>query len=190
MKNYYRRRKFTTYKFFVEGQVGKVFLRPPKKWKDGFWLWHIGFAVGKSTRQVNDWYYMKQNKRAKSVRHRITGKAGIKTVIEAIKGIMTVRWSLHPGDVLYCDCTSSEPDKQFKAMSWLIRKHPEWAIDPKAKVFFWHRPPYANDEIWKTHEIIGKTPANPLQSTGSNQYFECFDASPKDQYTARSKDQN
>ena len=136
MKNYYRRRKFTTYKFFVEGQVGKVFLRPQKKWKDGFWLWHIGFAVGKSTRQVNDWYYLKQNKRAKAVRNRITGKAGIKTVIEAIKGIMTVRWSLHPGDVLYCDCTSSEPDKQFKAMSWLIRKHPEWAIDPEARIFF------------------------------------------------------
>ena len=190
MKNYYRRRKFTTYKFFVEGQVGKVFLRPQKKWKDGFWLWHIGFAVGKSTRQVNDWYYLKQNKRAKAVRNRITGKAGIKTVIEAIKGIMTVRWSLHPGDVLYCDCTSSEPDKQFKAMSWLIRKHPEWAIDPEARIFFWHRPPYANDDIWKTHEIIGKTPANLLQSTANNQYFECFDASPKDQYTAKSKDQN
>ena len=65
MKNYYRRRKFTTYKFFVEGQVGKVFFRRQKNWKDGFWMWHIGFAVGKSTRQVNDWYYMKQNKRAK-----------------------------------------------------------------------------------------------------------------------------
>ena len=54
--------------FFVEGQVGKVFFRPQKKWKDGFWLWHIGFAVGKSTRQVNDWYYMKKNKRARAVR--------------------------------------------------------------------------------------------------------------------------
>ena len=50
MKNYYRRRKFTTYNFFVEGQVGKVFLRRQKKWKDGFWVWHIGFAVGKSLR--------------------------------------------------------------------------------------------------------------------------------------------
>ena len=75
MKNYYRRRKFTTYKFFVEGQVGKVFLRRQKKWKDGFWMWHIGFAVGKSTRQVNDWYYMKQNKRARAVRRKITGQA-------------------------------------------------------------------------------------------------------------------
>ena len=57
MKNN-RRRKFTTYKFFVEGQVGKVFLRPQKEWKNGFWLWHIGFAVGKSNRKVNDWYYL------------------------------------------------------------------------------------------------------------------------------------
>ena len=190
MKNYYRRRKFTTYKFFVEGQVGKVFLRRQKKWKDGFWLWHIGFAVGKSTRQVNDWYYMKQNKRAKAVRRKITGKAGMKTVLEAIKGIMTVRWNLEPGDVLYCDCTSSEPEKQFKAMSWLIRKHPEWTVDPKTKIFFWHRPPYNNDEIWKTHEILGKIPPNPLLSTGNSQYFQCFDASPKNQYTAKSKDQN
>ena len=35
-----------------------------------FWMWHIGFAVGKSTRQVNDWYYMKQNKRARAVRNK------------------------------------------------------------------------------------------------------------------------
>ena len=47
-------------------------------------MWHIGFAVGKSTRQVNDWYYLKQNKRAKAVRRKITGKAGMKTVFEAI----------------------------------------------------------------------------------------------------------
>ena len=190
MKNYYRRRKFTTYKFFVEGQVGKVFLRPQKEWKDGFWVWHIGFAVGKSNRQVNDWYYKKKNKRAKAVRKRITGKAGIKTVTGAIRAIMTIRWNLLPGDVLYCDCTSSEPDKQFTAMSWLIRKHPEWITDREQKIFFWHRPPYAEDAIWKDHIIVGKTPANPLQNTENNQYFDCFDAFPKDQCKAKSKDQN
>ena len=101
MKNYYRRRKFTTYKFFVEGQEGKVFLRPQKEWKDGFWVWHIGFAVGKSNRQVNDWYYRRKNKRARAVRKRITGKAGIKTVTGAIRAIMTIRWNILPGDVLY-----------------------------------------------------------------------------------------
>ena len=190
MKNYHRRRKFTTYKFFVEGQIGKVFLRPQKEWKNGFWLWHIGFAVAKSPRQLNDWYYTRKNKRARSVKNRITGKGGIKTVIGAIKAIMIVRWNLLPGDVLYCDCTSSKPEKQYKAMSWLIRKHPEWTVDEKEKIFFWHRPPYANDDIWDDYEIVGKTPANPLQSTGSNQYFDCFDAFPKDQCKAKSKNQN
>ena len=103
---------------------------------------------------------------------------------------MTIRWNLLPGDVLYCDCTSSEPDKQFTAMSWLIRKHPEWVTDREQKIFFWHRPPYAEDDIWKDHIIVGKTPANPLQNTENNQYFDCFDAFPKDQCKARSKDQN
>ena len=189
MKNN-RRRKFTTYKFFVEGQVGKVFIRRQKKWKDRFWMWHIGFVVGKSVRQVNDWYHAKQNKRAKAVRRKITGKSGPKFLIEGMKGVMTLRWNLEPGDVLYLDNTSAEPDKQFRAVGWLLRKHPEWSVDKEAKIYFWHRPPYANDDIWETHEIIGKEPTNPLLSTESNQYFQCFDAYPIDQYTAKSKDQN
>ena len=41
-----------------------------------------------------------------------------------------------------------------------------------------------------TIEIIGKVPANPLQSMENNQYALCFDSFPKDQCTAKSKDQN
>ena len=107
-----------------------------------------------------------------------------------MRGVMKLRWNLEPGDVLYLDNTSSQPDKQFRAVGWLLRKHPEWTVDPEAKVYFWHRPPYANDELWKTHEILAKTPANLLQNTGNNQYFECFDAVPKDQCKAKSKGQN
>ena len=190
MKNYHLRRKFTTYKFFVEGQVGKVFLRPQKLWKNNFWLWHIGFAVGKSTRQVNDWYYKKQNKRARSVRKKLTGKSGTKFLIEGMRGVMTLRWNLHPGDCLYLDNTSSEPDKQFRAVGWLLRKHPEWTVDKEAKIYFWHRPPYANDEIWNDYIAIPKTPANPLQSMANNQYFDAFSLLPRDQCKAKSKDQN
>ena len=69
---------------------------------------------------------------------------------------MTVRWNMFHGDVLYCDCTSSEPDKQFKAMSWLIRKHPEWTVDPDAKIFFWHRPPYAMMIFGKLMKLLVK----------------------------------
>tara|TARA_R100000353_G_scaffold133721_1_gene94801 strand:+ start:563 stop:1135 length:573 start_codon:yes stop_codon:yes gene_type:complete len=190
MKNYHLRRKFTTYKFFVEGQVGKVFLRPQKLWKNNFWLWHIGFAVGKSTRQVNDWYYRKQNKRARSVRKKLTGKSGTKFLIEGMRGVMTLRWNLHPGDCLYLDNTSSEPDKQFRAVGWLLRKHPEWTVDKEAKIYFWHRPPYSNDEIWNDYIAIPKTPANPLQSMANNQYFDAFSLLPRDQCKAKSKDQN
>ena len=75
-------------------------------------------------------------------------------------------------------------------LSMIARMYGEFTVDPEAKIFFWHRPPYNNDEIWETHEILAKIPANPLPSTGNNQYFECFDAVPKDQCKAKSKDQN
>ena len=48
MKNN-RRRKFTTYKFFVEGQICKIFFQPQKEFEKGFWSWNVGFAVGNST---------------------------------------------------------------------------------------------------------------------------------------------
>ena len=83
MKNY-RRRKFTTYKFFVEGQICKIFFQPQKEFQKGFWAWNVGFAVGNSNRQLNDWYWKKKNKRARSVEKKITGKVGIKGVTKIL----------------------------------------------------------------------------------------------------------
>ena len=189
MKNN-RRRKFTTYKFFVEGQICKIFFQPQKEFQKGFWIWNVGFAVGKSNRQLNDWYWKRKNKRSRSIHRQMTGRKGIKTVTIFFKEILKLRWILEPGDVFYCDCTSNKPEQQFKIGLRFIKNHPDWAIDHEKKIFFWHRPPYSDDEIWNTHKIIGKIPPNPLLSMGNNQYAQCFDAFPKDQYTARSKDQN
>ena len=189
MKNN-RRRKFTTYKFFVEGQICKVFFQPQKEFKKGFWIWNVGFAVGKSNRQLNDWYWKRKNKRSRSIHRQMTGRKGIKTVTIFFKEILKLRWILEPGDVFYCDCTSFKPEQQFKIGLRFIRNHPDWAIDHDKKIFFWHRPPYSDDEIWDTHKIIGKIPPNPLLSMGNSQYVQCFDAFPIDQCTARSKDQN
>ena len=80
--------------------------------------------------------------------------------------------------------------KQFKVGYRFVTRHPVWTIDYDNKIFFWHRPPYANDPIWKDHEIIGKIPANPLQNTENNLYFDCFSATPIDPHKARSKHQN
>ena len=189
MKNN-RRRKFTTYKFFVEGQICKVFFQPQKEFKKGFWIWNVGFAVGKSNRQLNDWYWKRKNKRSRSIHRQMTGRKGIKTVTIFFKEILKLRWILEPGDVFYCDCTSFKPEQQFKIGLRFVRNHPDWAIDHEKKIFFWHRPPYSDDEIWDTHKIIGKIPPNPLLSMGNSQYVQCFDAFPIDQCTARSKDQN
>jgi len=189
MKNN-RRRKFTTYKFFVEGQICKVFFQPQKEFKKGFWIWNVGFAVGKSNRQLNDWYWKRKNKRSRSIHRQMTGRKGIKTVTIFFKEILKLRWILEPGDVFYCDCTSFKPEQQFKIGLRFVRNHPDWAIDHDKKIFFWHRPPYSDDEIWDTHKIIGKMPPNPLLSMGNSQYVQCFDAFPIDQCTAKSKDQN
>ena len=189
MKNN-RRRKFTTYKFFVEGQICKVFFQPQKEFKKGFWIWNVGFAVGKSNRQLNDWYWKRKNKRSRSIHRQMTGRKGIKTVTIFFKEILKLRWILEPGDVFYCDCTSFKPEQQFKIGLRFVRNHPDWAIDHDKKIFFWHRPPYSDDEIWDTHKITGKIPPNPLLSMGNSQYVQCFDAFPIDQCTARSKDQN
>ena len=189
MKNY-RRRKFTADKFFVEGQICKIFLTPQKEFEKGFWLWHVGFAVGKSNRQLNDWYWRKKNKRARSIEKKITGKNGVKTYLRCFKTLLKLRWVLPPGDVLYCDCTSLKADKQFKAGLRWFKKNSEWAVDYDNKIFFWHRPPYFYDPLWKTHIITGIEPANPLQSMESSQYFDYFSATPIDPHKARSKHQN
>ena len=76
--SYRVRRKFTSYKFCVNGQICKFFLDPKKEYLPGFYFWNVGFAIGKSNRQLNDWYREKKNKRAKKLRRRLTGKSGIK----------------------------------------------------------------------------------------------------------------
>ena len=189
MKNN-RRRKFTTYKFFVEGQMCKIFFHPQKEFKKGFWIWNVGFAVGKSNRQLNDLYWKKQNKRSRSIHRQITGRVGMKAVTKFFKEIVKLRWLIEPGDVFYCDCTSSKPEQQFRIGLRFLRNHPDWAIDYENLIFFWHRPPYYDDVIWDDFIVLGNLPPNPLQSTDYSQYYDCFRAFPKDQYKAKSKDQN
>ena len=70
------RRKFTSSTFEVDGQLCKVVLDP--KWRNvhGGTAWNVGFAIGKSRRQLNDWYVERKNKRARSVKKHMNGKSG------------------------------------------------------------------------------------------------------------------
>ena len=132
------RRQFTTSTFFVEGQRCKIFFQRLSEFKKGFWAWNVGFAVGKSNRQLNDWYWKRKNKRARSINNKMTGKAGLKTIKKGFEEVLKLRWIVNPGDVIFLDCTSGDPERQFKAWSRWHRYHPEWTIDYEKKIFFFH----------------------------------------------------
>ena len=66
------RRKFTSTKFCIDDQICKIFLNPLREYREGYWSWKVGFAVGKSNRQLNDWFNERKNKRSRSLHQKMT----------------------------------------------------------------------------------------------------------------------
>jgi len=175
------RRKFTSTTFRLGDQICKIFLDPLHEMKDykGYWFWMGGFAIGKSNRQLNDWFRDRNNKRTRSIQNKITGRAGMKAIRRGFEGILRLRWNIEPGDCLSLDCTSGDPDRQFRAWSRWHRYHPEWVIDYDRKEFYWYRPPYSTDPIRKSFNIIPFTPEDPLANTAAERYADSFHIHPK-----------
>lgn len=168
------RRKFTSSTFRVGDQICGIFLEPMVEYRPGFWMWNVGFAVGKSRRQLNDWFWNRKNKRARSLTNRLVGKSGMKAIRRGFEEVLRLRWNLQPGDALVLDCTSADPERQYHAWSRWHRYHPEWVLDPIKREFIWYRPPYPDDTVWDYFEIRGIIPPEPLGATGSDRYFDCF----------------
>ena len=173
------RRKFTSTKFCIDGQICKVFLHPEHKYRKDYWFWKVGFAVGKSNRQLNDWFNEKKNKRARSIHKQMTGKTGMKAILRGFKEVLKLRWSVQPGDCIELDCTSGDPERQFHAWSRWHKYHPEWVINYDYKAFYWYRPPYPDDAVWKSFDITPITPVDWVANTTGERYFDCFRVKPK-----------
>jgi hypothetical protein len=173
------KRKICTCSFVVNGQLCKVFLEPVEEHRPGYWLWNLGFAIGKSKRQLNDWYHRKQNKRRRSLDARLTGQHGMKAFSTGVRTMLEMRWAIQPGDVLVIDCTSNNPEKQFRSYWYWLRRHPEWVIDFQEKKIFWYRPPYADDPIRQQFLIRPVVPEDPMANTAEQRYFDCFRIEPK-----------
>ena len=172
-------RHTTSSTFKVNGQVCKVFLEPVNQYQPGYWVWNLGFAIGKSKRQLNDWYYKKQNKRRRSIDQRFTGQSNMKAFALGVRTMLKLRWTIQPGDVLMIDCTSKDPEKQFRAYWYWLKKHPEWVVDFEKKEIFWYRPPYYNDPIRQNFLIYPVIPDNSTANTAEQRYYDCFRAFPK-----------
>ena len=147
--SYRVRRKFTSTTFCIDGQLCKLFLKPESVFEKDFYLWNAALAVGKSNRQLNDWYHMRKNKRARSIQGKIVGRSGVKIIQKAYEKLFgELRWLLEPGDCLTISCKASgEPDKQFYAFWRWISRHSDMAVDYENKSYYWYRPPFSYDSI-------------------------------------------
>ena len=177
--SYRVRRKFTSSKFCINSQVCKIFLDPKKEYEKGFYLWNAGFAVGKSNRQLNDWYKGKKNKRARTLQGKIVGKSGLKTIRRAYEELFKLRWRLEPGDSLLIACTSGKPDAQFHAFWRYLSRHSDILVDYETKSYYWYRPPLPHDAVWKDFKIIPLVPSDPLMEISGSRYYDCFRLQPK-----------
>ena len=177
--SYRVRRKFTSSKFCINGQICKLFIDPKKEYEKGFYLWNAGFAVGKSNRQLNDWYKGKKNKRARALQGKIVGKSGLKILKKAYEEFFKLRWTIEPGDALLIACTSGKPDAQFHAFWRWFSRHSDILVDYEAKSYYWYRPPLPHDAVWKDFKIIPLVPSDPLAEISGSRYFDCFRLQPK-----------
>ncbi len=115
--SYRVRRKFTSSTFYIDDQICKIFFDPEKEYQKGYWFWKVGFVVGKSKRQLNDWFHDRKNKRTRSIMKKITGRTGMKAIRRGFQEVLRLRWIIEPGDCIELDCTSGDPDRQFHALS-------------------------------------------------------------------------
>ena len=183
------RRKFTSSKFRVNNYLCKTFLEPVEEYDCGFYIWNIAFAIGKSNRQLNDWYRMRKNKRARSLKSKLTGRDGLKALRKGYEQIMKMRWLIEPGDALSAVCTSKDAEKQFWAFHRWIRRHPEIGINYANREFIWYRPPFPRDPVRKQFKIIPVLPSDRLISTTGSSYYDCFLVRPKVQGSSLSMEQ-
>ena len=153
----------------------KVYIRRYIEFQPGFFGWHVGFAIGKSNRQLSDWFWEKKNRRAKSIRKKMTGKSGLKLIKLGFEKVLDLRWKIEPGDAIIFDCSSAYPDKQFHAWKRWQRKHPDIFINEEKKEFVWHRPPHYVDPVWQKYKIIPKVPKEPLAYINEEIYHSCFE---------------
>jgi len=173
------RRKFTSSTFYIDDQICKIWFDPEREYRKGYWFWKVGFAVGKSKRQLNDWFNERNNKRTRHIHKKITGRTGMKAIRKGFQEVLKLRWIVQPGDCIELDCTSGDPERQFHAWSRWHRYHPEWVINYEKKIFYWYRPPYYDDTIWKSFNIVPITPVDWAANTAGDAYFNCFRAYPK-----------
>jgi len=143
---YRPRRRLLTSTITVGKHICKVFLEPWQSSASGGVLWRVGFAVGKSRRQINDWYHGKRNRRYRRLNRIMTGTEGFKTIPRGFNEVLRLRWLIPAGDTIFIDCTSADPEKQWKTFSRWRRWHPDWYVSTNLREFYWTKPLWQSEQ--------------------------------------------
>ena len=134
------RRKKISIKRLPKKYIIKLQMRPWIYTNDGV-VWLASLAVGKSTRQINDWIMRRRNRRVRRMDSYLTGKEGNRTQAIAIRQVRDWVENLPIGDSMTLRCESTVPEKQFRVWKKWFEKHedPAWIIDEKFKSFFFYK---------------------------------------------------
>ena len=134
------RRKTVSITRLAKGFLLKLQMRPWIYTKEGV-VWIASFAVGKSTRQINDWMMQKKNQRVRRMDSSLTGKEGNRTQAIAIRQVRDWVEQLPIGDSLTLRCESNLSEKQFRVWKKWFTKHEDssWEISEDHKAFFFYK---------------------------------------------------
>ena len=120
--------------------VLKLWLKPSYK-VGNFYAWVASMCIGKSIRQINDWYNKRKNKRAKYLNSNLIGTFAMKPQLMAIDQIRNWAKELPEGDAIYLVCESAKPLKQFKIWKKWFEKNedPAWVISEEHMSFYYYK---------------------------------------------------
>ena len=106
-------------------------------------VWLASVANSKSKRQINDWMKRRKNRRTRQLDGNLTGKAGNKIQVIAIRALHEWMALIPPGDSIVFRCESADPERQFRVWKkWILRHN--WDLNPEIdedlKSFFFYKP--------------------------------------------------
>ena len=122
------------------GYILKLQLRPWLYTRTGV-VWLASLAIGKSTRQINDWMMRRKNRRVRRMDSSLTGKEGNRTQAIAIRQVRKWAKEIPVGDSMTLRCESVVPEKQFRIWKKWFKQHEDqsWEVSDEHQSFFFYR---------------------------------------------------
>ena len=136
------KRKSKTIKLLLDdGYIFKMNIHPYMKISTGK-VWLVGWAIGKSNRQINDWM-CRRSKRSRV--YKLSNNKPKKRNQHAHWICINImrKWleELPEGDGMAIRCEAASSDKQFRVWKKWFKKNedPDWKISDEHKSFFFYK---------------------------------------------------